>query len=449
MRSPDLLAPPGAGLRQRLADAVRAQRPRQGLARVEVPLPPTDPLAWLAAQPAPRRVFWEGREGTAAAACGEVLTVEAGDLDTGSSALAPRLEALPDGARVYGTCRFAPRETPDDAWAPFGRVRFVLPRVELRVGADGATLALHLTPDDDEASVAAVLDALAVAPPPLDLSPPAVRGREDAPDAEGWAAAVRWALTQFEAGGLEKVVFARRARFAFDRPLDPFALLAHLRAATPGSYHTLVGAGGAAFVGASPERLFRVDGRRVETEAVAGTRPLTREASADRRLHADLLASEKDRREHAYVADAIAAALGPLTEGLDRDGAPATLDGAGVQHLYTRLTGRLRDGVSSLAVLRALHPTPAVGGTPTDEALDAIGAHEPFDRGLYAGPGGWVGRDAAEFAVGIRSGLVRGATLDLFSGAGLVAGSDPAAEWAEIEHKLSAFRRVLGLDHGG
>jgi menaquinone-specific isochorismate synthase len=102
--------------------------------------------------------------------------------------------------------------------------------------------------------------------------------------------------------------------------------------------------------------------------------------------------------------------------------------------------------VTDAEVLRALHPTPAVGGYPGVEALEEIRALEPFDRGWYAGPVGWIGADAAEFAVGIRSGLVRGNTLALFSGAGIVAGSAPEGEWAEIEQKIGDFTRMFG--HG-
>ncbi|HLT46443.1 MAG TPA: isochorismate synthase [Rubricoccaceae bacterium] len=445
----DPLAP--ASVRRALADAARRAR-RSGaapVARVEVPVEAMDPLAWLAVQPHGRRFFWEGREEKASrAAAGEALVVEADSLDALTEALAPHLDGLPDGARFFGYARFAPDAAPDAAWAAFGRVRFALPRFELRADGGGATLALHLTEGDDEQALTAALDALVFSSAPLAQVLPAPMGRTDAPDEVGWHEAVTWALRRFEEGPLEKVVLARCSRFTFDAPLDPFALLGHLRAATPGGYRVLVEAGEAAFSSVTPERLLRVDGREVMTEAVAGTRPRGREDAADRRLRAALLGSEKDLREHAYVRDAVAAALAPLTERLDRDGAPSTLAGAGVRHLYTRLRGTLREGASALDVLRALHPTPAVGGTPAEAARAAIRRMEPFDRGLYAGPVGWVGRDAAEFAVGIRSGLVHGRVLDLFSGAGIVAGSDPAEEWAEIEHKLGDFLRVLGLGDG-
>ena len=96
--------------------------------------------------------------------------------------------------------------------------------------------------------------------------------------------------------------------------------------------------------------------------------------------------------------------------------------------------------------MRSLHPTPAVGGYPTDQALDAIRAREPFDRGWYAGPLGWIGTHGAEFTVAIRSGLVQRRRLALFSGAGIVEGSVPAWEWEEIEQKIGDFVRVLGLE---
>lgn len=448
----DPLAP--ARVRQRLAGAARrALRRAEGpVVRVAVPVAMADPLAWLSAQPSARRFFWRGRgEAAAFAAAGEALGVEAADLDGLQAALTPLLDTLPDGARFFGHGRFASDEAPfGDGWAPFGRVRFVLPRLVLQADGEGAVLALHLVEGEGFETVKAALGALVFPAPPLSLSLPTPHRRADAPDREGWREAVTEALRQFGQGPLEKVVLARRTSFAFDTPLDPFALLARLRAATPGCYHALAGAGDAAFVSATPERLLRVDGRRVATEAVAGTRPRAAEAEADARLRDALLTSEKDRREHAYVRDGIAAALAPLTACLDGGDETATLTLARGRHLYTRLCGTLRAGATALDALRALHPTPAVGGTPTAEALAAIRACEPFDRGLYAGPIGWVGRDAAELAVGIRSGCVRpssdgGTLLDLFAGAGIVSGSDPAAEWAEIEHKIGDFLRVLGM----
>jgi len=103
--------------------------------------------------------------------------------------------------------------------------------------------------------------------------------------------------------------------------------------------------------------------------------------------------------------------------------------------------------VSDAALMQALHPSPAVGGVPTNKAIAYLREHEPFDRGWYAGPVGWVGPESGEFAVAIRSGLVRGNTLSLYSGAGIVDGSTPDGEWSEIETKLSnALSALTGND---
>ncbi len=391
----------------RLASALdRAARSwdGQGVLRVEVPAAPADALAWAAAQAAPTG-YWRGRdEAEARASTGAALTVEAPSLDAVDPAL---LRALPPNARLTATARFDPTTEVGEEWRAFGAVRLVLPFM-----------------------------------------------RRDDPDRAEWDRMLRRALAAIEVGTLDKVVLARRARYRFDEPVDAIALLRQLEAATPRCYHALVapsGTDGPTFLTATPECLLRIDGRQLTTEAVAGTRPRAEGDAADDRLRTELLDSEKDQREHAFVVRAIVDALAPLADAVEADGQAGAMTLARGRHLRTGIRATLADGVGPLDVLRALHPTPAVGGTPTLGALDAIDRLEPFDRGLYAGPVGWIGRDAsgalaADLAVGIRSGLADGRSLSLYSGAGIVAGSDPEAEWAEIEHKIGDFARVLGLD---
>jgi menaquinone-specific isochorismate synthase len=258
---------------------------------------------------------------------------------------------------------------------------------------------------------------------------------------------VRWALDAIADRALDKVVLARRVGLDLGTALDPFLVLRHLRQATPGCFHFAVQpAGGAAFIGASPERLFRRRGDRVVSEAVAGTRPRGETPEADAALRDELLESPKERREHAFVQDAIRTELEALCTDVDDPQPPSDLALTRERHLHAPLAGTLRPDTSTLDLLDALHPTPAVGGVPTDEALAAIRTQEPFDRGWYAGPVGWLGADAAEFAVAIRSGLVQHSRLALFSGAGIVEGSKPDREWEEIEQKIGDFASILGLD---
>lgn len=441
-----------AGVRRRLERGPASGAWR--VERVEVETEVCEPLAWLAAQASPSKLYWHGRAEKDALAGAGVADVIGGAGGAILDRLQERLARLTSArVRYVGGLRFEPMQLAAPEWGAFGAVRFVLPRVELRVEGGRARLAANLVLPRDATEVERVVaeiertqwpEATRSAALPLPIA------RTDVPGPDGWRQGIEAALHAFESTELQKVVLARRARYEFDEPLDPFALTRRLEAATPACFHFLVQpTPGVAFVGASPERLFRRDGTALRSEAVAGTRPRGQSDAADAQLRDELRMSDKDQREHGFVRERIRDVLGPFSEALDVESEASDMVLARGRHLYSGITATLKPDVQSLDLLRALHPTPAVGGTPTDAARAMIRDAEPFDRGWYAGPIGWVGRDAAEFAVGIRSGLVQqGATpsLSLYSGAGIVRGSEAAAEWAEIEHKVSDFARVLGLD---
>jgi menaquinone-specific isochorismate synthase len=203
-----------------------------------------------------------------------------------------------------------------------------------------------------------------------------------------------------------------------------------LRAEQPGCIVYVDGG----FVGASPELLVRRSGRHVFARPLAGTG-----ADADA-----LLASEKDAWEHHLVIDAMVTALATVADDIQADG-PHALVLADVTHLATTITACLRDrATSALDVARLLHPTPAVGGWPTGPALAAIQDLEPHARGRYAGPCGWVdARGDGEFVIALRGAVLDGARAQLHAGAGIVAGSDPAGEWAETRAKLAPMLHAL------
>ena len=426
-------------------EATEALRQRRGVIRVETLLPDAvEPLAWLAAQDGSEKAFWHGRDdGSRRAALGAADVIEGEDL---FARLDEAARALPDGARYLGGLRFDDSMAPEAEWAGFGSGRFVLPRVELVARGDRTVLALNAVASrDTPADLRAALDALTFDAPPLATRLDFPVARLDRPDRERWDEAIASALAAMERGDVQKVVLARRATYRFEEGLDPAALLARLTIAAPEAFHVLLSDGeGRTFVAATPERLVRVEGRRAWTEAVAGTRRKGEGAGA-LAFRDELAGSEKDRREHAFVRDFISEALAPLASLVAVE-APRQIEAGRVRHLKTPLRAHLRGDVTPLAAMNALHPTPAVGGTPTPEALAAIRDLEGFDRGLYAGPVGWVGRDGAEFAVGIRSGLVCGTDLALYAGAGIVPGSVAEAEWQETEAKLGAFADALGLD---
>jgi len=418
--------------------------------RISVDAGPADALAWLREQRAYPRFYWSGRDGGAETAAAGAADLQTGEGPEDIGALGKPLRAAGEaGIRYYGGGRFDPGRGTDEEWEPFGAYRFVLPRFELRAEESGTTLSCNLVlpcDRDRREEILSQIEGLQVPSGDDDGVLPEPLYREDAPDRRGWEENVRDALSAFSEGRLGKVVLARRAGLGFAEKLDGISVIRELRDATPGCFHFYVEpAEGTAFVGASPERLYKREGRVVTSEAVAGTRPRGASTDDDEDLRDELLGSEKDRAEHGFVRVGIGKALRPLCEELEVEGGVSEMKLASRRHLVSKVRARLRDGVTDAEVLGALHPTPAVGGYPNQGALENIRDLEPFDRGWYAGPVGWVGADAAEFAVGIRSGLVRGRVLALFSGAGIVAGSKPEEEWAEIEQKIEDFTGAFGL----
>lgn len=260
-----------------------------------------------------------------------------------------------------------------------------------------------------------------------------------------YRASVARALDRIAAGDFKKIVLARAQELTADRPLHPLRMLNGLRQRFPDCYAFSFTRGrGPSFIGASPERLVRVSKGKLETEALAGSIRRGAGASEDAALAGALLRSEKDLREHREVLDDIVARLAPLGICPEYPAQPQIRRLANVQHLDTPVNAVLPDHVPLLDVIGAMHPTPAVGGTPREAAVSCIRELEGFPRGLYAGALGWLNaRGGGEFFVGIRSALVEGAQARVYAGAGIVAGSTPEKEFAETELKFKAILDAL------
>jgi menaquinone-specific isochorismate synthase len=274
-----------------------------------------------------------------------------------------------------------------------------------------------------------------------DLTPLRFETRE----AGDYRAAVERALRRIGGGEFSKIVLARAQDLRADRPLHPLRMLNGLRQTFPDCYaFSLANGRGQSFIGASPERLVRVSKGVLETAALAGTTRRGAGASEDAALAAALRASEKDRREHAFVVESVAGRLAQLGLAPVYPAQPEIRRLANVQHLQTAIRAELPGNVRLLAVLGLLHPTPAVGGTPQAAAVAQIRELEGFPRGLYAGAIGWLNaRGGGEFFVGLRSALVDGAAARVYAGAGIVAGSAAEKEFAETELKFKAMLDAL------
>lgn len=255
---------------------------------------------------------------------------------------------------------------------------------------------------------------------------------------------VATALQSIQAEALDKIVLAHAIDVISPRPFHHADSLNNLRRLYPDCYVFSIGHGkNQAFLGASPERLVSVYDRQLTTDALAGSAPRGSTRQADAHLASRLLSSAKDNHEHQVVVDFITHQLTAL--GLAAEPSPLRLlQLPNIQHLHTPIRARVPRSVHVLDVVAALHPTPAVAGLPRDRACLEISRYEPFERSRYAAPIGWVNhRGDGEFAVGIRSALIDNCHARLFAGAGIVAGSDPDRELAEVQLKLQALLSAL------
>lgn len=250
---------------------------------------------------------------------------------------------------------------------------------------------------------------------------------------------------------LRKVVLARSLLLDTDAPLDVVRLLKILQtdaSATTYAVPLPVTPGGVSrtLVGATPELLVEKAGPRVRSFPLAGSARRQPHATADRAAAEALAQSDKDRREHAAVVEAILDALTPYCRTLTADG-PELTSTATMWHLATRIEGVLKDeGVSSLELAGVLHPTPAVCGLPRDPARALIGRLEPVDRGFFTGAVGWCdGRGDGRWYVAIRCAEIAGHRARLYAGAGIVPGSLPQAEVAETDAKFMTMLNALQL----
>lgn len=394
---------------------------------------------WLNANPSAARLAWRDRSsdamwaglGTAA----EIALRAGGDPAECLADCRRQLKGNEE-LRWFGGLSF----DGSDSWGRFGAGRFAIPRLML---ADGVlTLAVMSSQDVQRAQedlLGFTFDHL-----PDDRQIPSLVTREYSPTVNGWQSRVDEALALIHREVIEKIVLARRTKLEFAKPLNPITLSQRLDAATHDCFVFCFSfTDETAFLGATPEQLFWRSGNTLHSEVVAGTRMRGENPQADEKLAIELLTSDKDQREHDIVRKSIRQKLHQYIEHLDVDDQASILRLTHKQHLRSGVRGELKPDVHDGALLKKLHPTPAVGGYPTENALPEIARIEPFNRGWYAAPVGWVSANSAQFAVAIRSGLVQSNSLSLYSGAGIVRGSDPEQEWLEVDNKIQDFMSIL------
>lgn len=434
---------------------------------VTIPAPDGEPERLLTGADAGPAFFWHPTDGPAIAGIGAAAVIRGQGPNRGVAvaSAAARLwsrlrrsavgDSRPVPARVFGGLAFGPG-TPPRRWADFGEGTFVLPRVLYGAHPGSAYLTIAVTgqelrrdgPDRAVRDACAALDRVVAGPEPARPAPghrlAGARGGStagDDADADAWAMAVASIQQRIAAGRADKIVAARARRLRFDTPPDPAAVLRRLATTTAAARFSLR-FGTATFLGAAPERLVCRSGPAIRSEAVAGSMPAGRANRPE-----DLLDSTKDTMEHGFVVRAIADTLGPLCDRLEYADRPHVHQVGPVLHLRTSFTGTLAVPVPALELALRLHPTPAVGGTPTHEALDWIAREEQTGRGWYAAPVGWFDQQGdGDFVVALRCALLDGDEALLYAGAGIVGESSAGAEFSETELKLQTMLSALEVE---
>ena len=394
--------------------------------RVEIQIDKLSPLFWLHLQSIYPKIFWESpKDDLIVAGIGSALAFDS--LPTCQGSQTPRF---------FGGENFCSRSWGN--WEGVPSSWYNLPLVELTRENMTYKLCFNLTKDIDLKHLVNQL-VFDVKPTFKPFKKPITR--QDFPSYSTWEKNINDCLGLIKSKRLKKVVLSRLTSFDFSSALNPYHILTELpKGSREISLFCFEFEKGLSFLGASPEILYRKSKRQITSSAVAGTRPRGKDTSEDEKLEKELLKCFKDRHEFQVVEDYIGKGLSTLCKSVTKHASKNILKTPSVQHITSTFQGELKENTSNSDIIKTLQPTPAVCGYPRINALDIIKEKEPFDRGWYSAPVGWISGEKAHFLVGIRSSLIKDSTLHLFAATGIVNGSIPTDEWAELEHKMSQFK---------
>ncbi len=426
----------------------------ENLTHVKISVEPINILNWLHNQPFEQKFYWLNRDRNCEiGAVGKLFEIKAENSSHAASVYLRMKEILASSRspiKFFGGMRFNPYGSCDSDWESFGTAYFFLPLFELSRLDNHVHLIYNFYLNIDDLLPAILIkfeeafDRLNFLEKDYHRGLPSVEKIQDNPSRSEWEEMMRRSLQYIKEGELQKIVLARRSVFEFEKPPEPIFFLKKLKGKTQNTFtFYLQMEKYLTFFGATPEQLYFRQQRKILSEAIAGTYPRGKDIEEDQIFLQDLLSNDKELREHNWVNDEVKRGLKKLCSHLDESRIKEVIKLSFVQHIYTKFKGNLSDGVSDKEILDELHPTPAVAGFPKRESLAYIDKLENFDRGWYAGPIGWVSADSSQFAVAIRSALLRRKKLSVFAGAGIVLGSNSEKEWQEIENKILNYSKIL------
>ncbi|OED42926.1 hypothetical protein ACH42_11400 [Endozoicomonas sp. (ex Bugula neritina AB1)] len=445
-----------AGFTQ-LADQLRAllisSAPDQCLARLEQPIPMINLKGWLSHQTGAKKAYWRDRERECErAALGRTWTRELycrDDIEPAFQKARQLLDGLPadTGAQCFSYLSFSDHDS--QTWSSFGYGTVFLPLLECVETRRGTTLAINLYANSEDAWYKCIQQALALLANIqfrqtlrndfFQLQEPVYH-----PQRQKWQSLMSQALHSFSHHEMDKVVLSREAVYGYRGHLSPWYLLQCWQKANSQSYGFLFeGDNNEIFMGCSPEKLIKRQGNIITTEALAGTTRRGASRDEDFQLEVLLMNDRKNIHENQLVLNDIREKLSNLCRSLESDRSHSILKLKTIQHLRYLIRGVLKNKISDGQLINALHPTPAVGGSPRAVACQFIDRHEPYNRGLYAGACGVVGIERSEFCVSIRSARLTPDSITLFAGAGIVQGSNSQDEWQELNNKIATILDIV------
>ncbi|MFE8703297.1 isochorismate synthase MenF [Cytobacillus sp. FJAT-54145] len=354
------------------------------------------------------------------------------------------------GPTMFGGFSFDPLKKKTSLWSKFSQSLFHIPKYLLtKINGDVFLTTNVVCTQHDDPSIFDVLGIerqqifSCVKPPSFSINSHLIDELEISPNS--WKETVQKLINDLKVGSLKKAVLARELRLIFDENISIELVVNNLLKEQRESFIFALESNGDCFVGASPERLVKKQKNSLFSTCLAGSISRGQTVEEDTLLGNVLLSDEKNLMEHQYVVEMIKDAMEQVSIDVDIPDHPQLLKTRHIQHLYTPVRGTSSKDSSLLQLINLLHPTPALGGLPKQEAIEKIREVEELDRGFYASPIGWMDFEGnGEFAVAIRSGLIQGNEASLFAGCGIVEDSDVESEYFETQIKFRPMLSALG-----
>ncbi|KQL53222.1 hypothetical protein AN964_06800 [Heyndrickxia shackletonii] len=353
------------------------------------------------------------------------------------------------GPLLFGGFTFDPYNRKEYEWGAFSNATFYVPEIMLTITEKNSFLTVNsiVKPESDVSQLMYLENQkkkiLNIQEFSNNFISEVMKKEEINP--EEWKESVARVISLLKDGHLDKVVLARKMRVEYQQDILPENILNHLLDQQQTSFVFSFGFQNHCFAGASPERLVKKTGENILSTCLAGSMKRSNDEKHDETLGKMLLEDKKNRHEHQLVVSMIADVFRKHCWEVNIPDEPTLMKTPDIQHLYTPVKGKVKENTSILQLVESLHPTPALGGTPKQDAMRVIRDVENMDRGLYAGPIGWMDyRGNGEFIVGIRSGLLKGNEAFIYAGCGIVADSNPEDEYLETKIKFRPMLRALG-----